>query len=531
MTATTPLAYTTVEEIDQIHAELNAGFKSGKTKSIAYRKYQLLQLAYLVQDNAKALEETLAKDLGRPPLESVMLEIGASISELLEAHKHVGKWAAPEKPARTLNFMFMNPITYKEPKGVVLIISPFNYPLWLLMVPLAGAIAAGNAVVLKPSEACPATAALLTEQFPKYIDPSLVRVVNGAVPETTKLLDLPWGHILYTGSGRVGKIVATAAAKHLTPVSLELGGKSPVFIDPASDLKLAAKRVLWGKFANAGQTCVAPDYVMVPKEAQHKFVEELKAVYAEFYPETTESPPRPANTSKLVNSAAWKRVYGLLQATKGTVVCGGESGADETTKFIPPTIVQDVTFGDSLMTEEIFGPLLPIVPVESIDAAIAYVNSNDHPLALYVFSQNEAVKQKIFSNTQSGSAVANETILIPGISGLPFGGTGGSGYGYHTGKYGFEMFTHLRASIDTPSWIDKLLGVRYPPYTDKNLSFLKKNLGQKLPARPSGPPASSASGTSGARKWFLLAVAVALVGALTKMKNRLGLSAIRGPGA
>ncbi|KAF7295551.1 hypothetical protein MIND_01095100 [Mycena indigotica] len=522
MATTTPFAYTSLEEIEQIHAELKAGFKTGQTKSIAFRKYQLLQLAYLLQDNAKALEEALTKDLGRPPLESVMMEIGASISELMEAYKNVDKWAAPEKPSRTLNFMFMNPVTYKEPKGVVLIISPFNYPLWLIMSPLAGAIAAGNTVVIKPAEGCPAIAALLTEQLPKYIDPSFIRIVNGSVAETTKLLDLPWGHILYTGSGRVGKIVAAAAVKHLTPVTLELGGKCPVFIDPASDLKLAAKRIVWGKFTNAGQTCVAPDYILVPKEAQEKFVKELKTVYAEFYPETAESPPRPAqNTSKMINQAAWKRVNGLLQASKGTIVCGGE-GADEDKKFIPPTILQDVTFEDSLMSEEIFGPVLPIIPVENLDTGIAYVNANDHPLALYVFTQNDALKKKIFSSTLSGSAVANETIIIPGVSGLPFGGVGGSGYGgYHTGKYGFEIFTHLRASIDTPSWIDKLLGVRYPPYTDKNLDFIKKNLSQKLPSRPRAPP-SGTTASSGARKWFLLALAVAVVGALTRMKSRVG---------
>ncbi|KAF7322368.1 hypothetical protein HMN09_00014700 [Mycena chlorophos] len=529
------LKYTTLEEIDQIHAELHAGFRTGKTKSVAYRKYMLLQLAYLIQDNSKGLEEALAKDLGRPPLETAFLEVGASITELMDAYNNVEKWAAPEKPARNLNFMFMSPVTYKQPKGVVLIISPFNYPLWLLMSPLAGAIAAGNTVVLKPSEACTATAALLTEQLPKYVDPAFVRIVNGAIPETTKLLDLPWAHILYTGNGRVGRIVSTAAAKHLTPVSLELGGKSPVFIDPQSDLKLAAKRIVWGKFTNDGQTCVAPDYVLVPKDAQAKFVEELKTVYAEFYPELKESPPRLANTSRLISQAAWKRIYGLLEATKGTIVVGGTDTANESLKYVQPTIVQDVKFEDALMVDEIFGPILPIVPVESLDEGIEYVNSKDHPLALYVFSQNEALKKKIFSNTLSGSAVANETILIPGVAGLPFGGIGGSGNGgAHTGKWGFDMFTHFRASIDTPGWIDKLLGARYPPYTDKNLAFLKKALGRKLPTRPQGPPTGTGTGSgTGVGKWFLFALAVALFGALTEVKKRAlaGAHARLGPGS
>jgi len=342
-------------------------------------------------------------------------------------------------------------------------------------------------------------------------------VVNGAVSETTKLLDLPWDHILYTGSARVGKIVASAAAKTLTPVSLELGGKSPVFIDPASDMQLAAKRILWGKFTNGGQTCVAPDYVLVPKASQDAFVEALKTAYAAFYPESNQ------NITKIVNQQSFKRVNGLLQATKGTVVCGGDS--NESQKFVAPTIVRDVKTDDSLMSEEIFGPILPIVPVEDLDAAIAYVNAHDHPLALYVFSQDEAYKTKVFGSTQSGSAVANETILIPGITGLPFGGIGPSGSGYHTGKYGFLMFTHLRATIDSPGWIDKLLSFRFPPYTDKSLQTLQARMTTKLPARPSGPPNATGGSGGGMSKWFFLAFAVAVAGALTKLKNRFAITA------
>ncbi|KAJ7940200.1 NAD-aldehyde dehydrogenase [Mycena leptocephala] len=493
------LAFTPLDEIDKIHAELQAGFNTGKTRSVAFRKYQLLQLAYLIKDNAKNFEDALAQDLGRHKLESSLLEINSSITEIMDAYNNVETWAKPEKPPISVNWMFMHPITYKVPKGVVLIISPFNYPLWLCISPLAGAIAAGNAVVVKPSEACPA-------QFAKYMD-----------PQTTKLLDLPWGH----RSGRVGRIVATAAAKHLTPVSLELGGKSPVFIDPATDMDLAAKRILWGKFTNGGQTCVAPDYVLVPKASQDTFVDALKTAYASFYPETTgDSPGLPQNVTKMVNQQAFKRVNGLLQTTKGTIVVGGQ--AEEAQKYIAPTIVKDVKTDDSLMSEEIFGPILPIVPVEDVDAGIAYVNSHDHPLALYVFTQNEAYKTKVFESTQSGSAVANETIISPGVTGLPFGGIGPSGYfcpNRPSKQYGFLMFTHLRASIDTPSWIDKILGFRFPPYTTSKMDKLNSRLNVKLPARPTGPPAVASNG--GVRKWFLLAFAMAFVGALTKMKNRL----------
>ncbi|KAJ7631341.1 NAD-aldehyde dehydrogenase [Mycena polygramma] len=516
------LVYTPLEEIDKIHAELRAGFNSGKTKSIAYRKYQLLQLAYLIQDNTKAFEESLGRDFNRPVIEIHMSDFSC-LSEIMYQYKNVEAWAKPDKPAFSIPTSILRPVTYKEPKGVVLIISPFNYPLWASIVPLCAAIAAGNAVVLKPSEMCPATAALLNELLPKYLDPSLVRIVNGAIPETTKLLDLPWDHILYTGAGRVGKIVATAAVKHLTPVTLELGGKSPVFIDPSSDLQLAARRILWGKSWNAGQTCVAPDYIIVPKTEQDAVVAALKKEYAAFYPETTASPPLPPqNVSKLVNPQAFKRVSGLLQATKGTVVCGGQT--DEERNYIAPTIVKDVKSDDSLMSGEIFGPILPIVPVEDLDAAIAYVNAHDHPLALFVFSQDDAYKKKVFGSTHSGTAAANETILIPSIAGLPFGGIGPSGSGYHTGKYGFDVFTHHRASIDVPGWFDKLMSFRFPPYTAEKLQAAKAGMVMKLPARPrSAPPAKAA--TSSSRRWLVLAVVVAIAAGAV-VKHRRGIRGI-----
>ncbi|KAK7467379.1 Hexadecenal dehydrogenase [Stygiomarasmius scandens] len=484
------LEYTPVEDIDKIHAELKAGFYSGKLKSIAYRKYQILQLAYLIKDNAKRFEEAFASDLGRPPLESNFFEIGACVGEIYNDYKNVEKWAKPEKAPFSFLWFAMNPTIYKEPKGVVLVISPFNYPMFLSVLPVSSALAAGNTVVLKPSESTPATSALFAELFPKYLDPDLVRVVNGAVPETTRLLDLPWGHILYTGGGKVGKIVAAAAAKHLTPVSLELGGKSPVFIDPKCDLKMTARRLLWGKAANAGQTCVAPDYLIVPRSFQDTLVKALKETYDEFYPDGAGAP---GAMSRLVTPQAFARVSGLLKNTKGTIVVGGEM--DEATKFIAPTVIKDVKSDDALMSEEIFGPLLPIMPVDSIEEGIAYVNAHDHPLSIYVFSNDKNFKDKIFSSTQSGSAHVNETIIHPGAEGLPFGGIGPSGSGYHTGKYGFDMFTHLRSSISSPSWIDYILSFRFPPYTAAKIARMNKALMPSLPARPKGPPKAS-SGAS-----------------------------------
>ncbi|KAF9009920.1 NAD-aldehyde dehydrogenase [Cyathus striatus] len=510
------LQYTPLEEIGKIHATLRAGFRTGKLKSIEYRKYQLLQLGYLIKDNADRFSEALRLDLGRPALETQMCEINPSITDVKHALDNVDKWAKPEKPAFTINYSAMRPVIYKEAKGVILIITPFNYPLWLSIGPLVGAIASGNAAVLKPSESTPNVSALYAELFPKYLDPELYAVVNGAVAETTKALELPWDHIMYTGSGRVGKIIATAAAKHLTPVTLELGGKSPVIIDPKCDLETAAKRILWGKCVNAGQTCVAPDYILVPKDFQDTFVKALQDAHSSFYP-TESGPSVPYQYCRLITPQAFKRVKTLLDITKGTVAIGGET--DEATKYIAPTIVKDVKGDDSLMTEEIFGPVLPIVPVENVDEAIKFVNERDHPLALYVFSQDSAFKDKITKNTQSGAIIMNETVIHPAAEGLPFGGVGPSGYGQQTGKYSFDTFTHLRASMDSPSWIDMILKFRYPPYSDKNVKASLRLL-PSLPRRPSGPPLLAAV-SKGWGKWFFVALAAAVAGILTRREKIL----------
>lgn len=418
------LAYTPLDEIEKIHTELRAGFQSGRLKSVAYRKYQLLQLAYLIKDNEKRIQEAMRLDLGRPKLESQFMEINSTLGEVMTAYHNVEKWAQPEKPSFSMNYTFFRPVIYKKSKGLVLIISPFNYPLWLTFTPLVGALSAGNTAVVKPSESTPAMSALLAELLPQYVDQDLVRVVNGAIPETTKLLELQWDHILYTGSPRVAKIVSAAAAKHLTPVTLELGGKSPVIIDPDCDLLLSAKRVLWGKAVNAGQTCVAPDYILVPRSFQDKLVEALKTCKESFYPEDAK-PTSEGTYSRIVSPQAFNRIKRLLDMTKGTIVFGGET--DEATKYMALTVVRDVKPDDSLMSDEIFGPVLPIVPVEDVDEAIAFVNSRDHPLALYIFSQNQQFKDKVLSNTQSGAAVVNETMIHPAADGLPFGGIGNSG--------------------------------------------------------------------------------------------------------
>ncbi|EKM57674.1 uncharacterized protein PHACADRAFT_251452 [Phanerochaete carnosa HHB-10118-sp] len=478
----TRLEYTNIDNVPKIHAELKETFRSGKTRPVPFRKEQLAQLAWLLKDNTDRIADAIHTDLGRPAIESDLLDINPSIGEAKDAYDNVAKWAKTEKARWTFNFFAMRPKIRKEPKGVVLIISPFNFPVLLLLGHLASALAAGNTVVLKPSELVPATSQLISDLISQYMDPGVVRVVNGDVSVTTKLLELPWDHILYTGSSRVAKIICTAAAKHLTPVTTELGGKSPVIIDPKCDMKLAARRILWGKIANAGQTCVAPDYVLVPREAQDALVNELMEVYQTFYPEG--DPATSASFSRIVSQAHTTRIKRLIDGTKGTVVVGGTVDVEK--RYIAPTIIRDVPVDDSTMDEEIFGPVLPIVPVRDVEEAIQIVNSRDHPLSLYVFTQDAAFKENVFSRTQSGAALANEVLVHVGATGLPFGGIGPSGSGSLTGKHGFDAFTHLRSTLDNPKWVDAIMKGRYPPYTPEKLARLRTALKVRMPPRPGG---------------------------------------------
>ncbi|KAH8113432.1 aldehyde dehydrogenase [Phellopilus nigrolimitatus] len=481
------LKYTLVDDISSIHDSLKAEFLKGKSRSIEFRKQQLSQFAYMMKDNLPLFKEALKQDLGKPEFEALLSEMSLCIDETVQAYNKVDKWAKPEKAPFNLNFTLLNPRVLKEPKGVVLIIGAYNYPAFVTFSPMAGAIAAGNAVVLKPSETSSAMAALVTDLFPKYLDPSMYRIVNGAIPETTKLLELKWDHIMYTGNGKVGRIVAAAAAKHLTPVSLELGGKNPVFIDPSYDLKLAAKRLSWGRFSNAGQTCTAPDYILIPTEAQDKLVAAFTEVYNAFYPD---GPLKSESYARIGSDAQFARIKALLDDTKGDVVLGGETDAEQ--KYIAPTVVRDVSPEDSLMSQEIFGPILAIVPVKDMDEAIAFVNARDHPLAAYAFTSDAKLKKKLIDNTQSGAIAFNETLLHAAIEGLPFGGIGESGTGHHSGKWGFNTFTHFRSTFDAPKFAEIALNNRYPPYSEKKSKLMEKLMLPRMPPRVGASPSLAA---------------------------------------
>ncbi|KAL7284873.1 hypothetical protein ACG7TL_002186 [Trametes sanguinea] len=507
------LVPTPIDEISNIHRRAREAFFSGKTKSIAFRKEQIAQVGYLLKDNEHRFIEALKQDLRRPESETILCDLAGAYIEVRSAYDNVEQWTKIQKADFNLNFFAMSPKLKAEPKGVVLLIAPFNLPTFLVFSPLVSMIAGGNAAVIKPPDQTPACSALIAELVPQYLDNDLYHVVNGGVPETKKLLDLRWDHIFYIGNGRTGRIIAEAAAKHLTPTTMELGGKNPVVLDPKCDFNVAARRILWGRFLNCGQICMAPEYVLVQKEHQDRLVDAMKEVYASFYPE---GPENSDSLARIVNEAHAARIKQIIDETKGTIVLGGD--ADVSKRYIAPTVVRDVAFDDPLFKDEVFGPVLAVVPVNSIEEAIDFINSGECPLAVYVFSTDKSFQSKVFDNTRSGAANANEVVITTAIPGLPMGGVGGSGYGYYTGKQAFEEFTHWRISIDNPSWADKIgFGFRFPPYKPS------KMLAMLYPSLPPRPAQGKNSKRASTKRWaFWIALVLVGVGSTMLTDSRVG---------
>jgi len=470
------LVSTTLDAIPQIRTALRATFAGGVTRPIEWRQNQLYQLARMAHDERDAICDALQKDLGKPKTEVLAAEVGVVIKRALKSAEKLPQWAEPEHPEVSARQKSWKPTLYRAPKGTVLIISPWNYPMILSFQPLIGAIAAGCTAVLKPSELVPTFSQLLADIVPKYLDSNAFRVVNGYVPETTKLLDLQWDHIFYTGNGKVARIIASAAAKHLTPMTLELGGKSPVIIDSTCDIDLAAKRILWGKCNNAGQICVSPDYVLVQREKQDELIKAFQKHYKAFFPEGALDSPM---FGSIVSDLHHKRLTSLLSRTKGEVVLHGR--VDPARRRMEPTIVKDVADCDSLLEEELFGPILPIVPVDSLEHAIDFVNARSHPLVLYAFSENESVKQQLVKETQSGNIVFNDTFQQLAVDDLPFGGVGESGYGSQVMKYTYEAFSYLRSSIDMPKEAEPQLAKRYLPRSEEAVKALTASVHLPIP--------------------------------------------------
>lgn len=399
----------------------------------------------------------------KPPFETFGTEIGLIINEINFALKNIEKWVRPQSvPTSLVNFPSKNYIL-KEPYGNVLIIAPWNYPIQLCLLPMVGALAAGNTAVIKPSELTTQTSAVLEKLIATYFNPEVATVVLGGVETSSELLELPFNYIFFTGSTRVGKIIMQSAAKRLIPVTLELGGKTPCIVDETADLEISAKRIVWGKFVNAGQTCVAPDYLLVQDTIRDEFLDHLKTAIVSLY---GEDPSRSDDFTRIINNEHFERLAALLH--DGTTVIGGETDASQC--YIAPTVLSEITWNDPIMKDEIFGPILPVLTFSDVDDAIAQILQTTRPLALYLFTSKDATEKKVLEQVSFGGGAINDTIAQLGNHHLSFGGVGASGFGSYHGKASFDSFSHQKSIMKKNFLVD--IPLRYAPYDDK-IKWLK----------------------------------------------------------
>ncbi|KAI9259323.1 Aldehyde/histidinol dehydrogenase [Sporodiniella umbellata] len=464
------MSYTPIEEIPQIVSSLHKTFQSGLTRDVNFRKQQLANLAKCLRENKDLAADALYKDLRKHRLEADIGEIAPVIDECEYMIRNLDQFTKLEHTVKR-SVLSTGTQTYvrKEPKGVVLVIGAWNYPINLLLLPVVGAIAAGNCVVIKPSEISENVSKFVSVILPKYLDPRAYTVVTGGVPETTAVLEQRFEHIFYTGNGQVAKTIMKAASNHLASVTLELGGKSPVFVTSHADLNVSAHRLLWGKFFNVGQTCVAPDYALVTEDIYDQFVDVCKKTLKEFYgnhPEKSES------LGRIVSARQFDRLKSLLdKCDPNTIIAGGV--ADRESLYIAPTIVGPLSHNDSnLMEDEIFGPILPLIVIKDIDEGINIVNSRDYPLALYVFSSDKKEYNHILDKTNSGGVTINDTLVHLTEHSLPFGGVGPSGNGNYHGEASFNTFTHQRSTMVKNFGMESVNIVRYPPYTEEKTAII-----------------------------------------------------------
>jgi aldehyde dehydrogenase (NAD+) len=459
---------TTIDAISDIVATVRDGQRAGVLAEPSSRVAQLRRLRTMITDEQERFVDALAADVGKPRIEAYSTEIAFTVNEIDHVLDNMARWTRPSRVKVPLTFRPGKASLVAEPLGTVCIIAPWNYPVQLLLAPLVPALAAGNTAVLKPSEVTPTVAALFEELIPKYLDPQAVAVVTGGVDETTTLLEQRFDHIFYTGNGTVGRVVMRAAAAHLTPVTLELGGKSPAIVAADARIDVAGRRIAWAKFLNAGQTCVAPDYVLVERGAEQALVDAITdAVTGFFGPDPRQSP----DYARIVDERHHDRLTALLDAGGfGATVVGGDG--DRELRYLAPTVVTGVEPGSALMEQEIFGPILPVIAVESVDDAIRFVNERDKPLALYAFSESNAVLEHVVANTSAGGVTLNHAIMHLAVPDLPFGGVGASGMGAYHGKAGFDTFSHHKAVLTKPTWPDPTL--IYPPYTKLKQRLIRR---------------------------------------------------------
>ena len=440
-------------------------YLSGATRSYAFRLEALKKLQQAVRDSEKRISDALLADLGKQPFESYMAETGMVLDEVRYHIRHLQSWMRDRRVRTPLaqfpSVSFVSP----EPYGVALIMSPWNYPVLLCLDPLIGAISAGNCAVIKPSAYTPATSQVIADLLGETYPAEYVSVVQGGRQENTDLLEQKFDYIFFTGSVTVGKVVMTAAAKHLTPVTLELGGKSPAIVDASVDLKLAAKRIAFGKLLNGGQTCVAPDYVLVEESARDTLIQNFREVLAEKFPDGDY-----ADHAHIVNDRHYQEKKALLKGQ--TVAIGG--GFDDARRKIEPTVLIDVDPESAVMQEEIFGPILPVLTWTKLDEAIEFVRSRPKPLALYLFTQDRAVEEKVLRECSFGGGCINDTVIHLATPHMAFGGVGQSGMGSYHGKFSFDTFTHYRSIVRKATWLD--LPFRYFPYTERKFGLIRRFL-------------------------------------------------------
>ena len=451
----------------QLIEEQRKHFATGKTKALDYRVDQLKKLRQAILKRESLIVTALNQDLRKPELDSYITEIRVSIQEIDYALKHLKKWAKPRRVKTSLETFPSVAQIYPDPLGIVLIISPWNYPFALAISPLIGAIAAGNCAVIKPSESTPSVSQVIAEIIQQTFSTTEIAVVEGDATVSQQLLAEKFDHIFFTGGTKIGQLVMEAAAKNLTPVTLELGGKSPCLVDTEIDLEETAKRIVWGKFLNAGQTCIAPDYLLVEKSIKEALITKLQECIVKFYGTNPQTSP---DYCRIVNERQFNRLKALLK--DGDILTGGQTDLEE--KYIAPTLMTNVSLESELMQEEIFGPILPILDYANLEDAIAFINQRPKPLALYLFSNNKSKQERILEATSSGGVCINDTIFQVGVIDLPFGGVGASGMGAYHGKATFDTFSHYKSVLKKSFRFE--LNVRYPPYGNK-LNWIKRLLG------------------------------------------------------
>lgn len=449
-----------MNSIEQTFHNSKQYFSTHETKDIKFRKKQLKLLTKSIKNHENDLLDAFQKDLGKNKVESYATEIGFTLKSLKTARKELKNWSK-QKQVNTPIFMFpTKSYIMKEPYGTVLIIGPFNYPFQLLIEPLIGAIAAGNTVILKPSEFTPHVSAVIQQLIEDVFAPEYISVCQGDAETTQSLIHLPFDYVFFTGSEQVGRIVYQAASEHLTPVTLELGGKSPVIVDETANIKVASERISFGKFINAGQTCVAPDYILVNSKVKDALITSLKQTITEFYGKSIQDSP---DFGRIVNQPHFHRLDNLLKTHYSNIVFGGQTSEND--KYIAPTILDNITFDSKIMEDEIFGPILPIITYDDFDEAIDLIRTKPKPLSLYLFSEDENATERVLNEISFGGGAINDTIMHLANSNLPFGGVGASGIGQYHGKYSFDTFSHAKSYIFKSTRLESSLF--FPPYKGK----------------------------------------------------------------